>query len=50
MAYIMARKCTDGRYRLFYRGTTNEVFPGMTWTTAAAARMHAMVEAARPTT
>lgn len=39
-AYIMARKGSDGRYRLFYRGTTNEVCPGLTFATAAAARAH----------
>lgn len=47
MLYIMARKGADGRYRLFYRGTRNEVFPGMAWATAADARWHYKVEVAR---
>ena len=47
MHYVTARKGTDGRYRLFFTGTTNEVFPGMAWTTARDARMHAAVHNAR---
>lgn len=46
-AYIKAKRGPDGRYRLFFRGTRNEVYPGLDWPTAAAARMHYRVEAAR---
>lgn len=48
-AYIKAKRGPDGRYRLFFRGTRNEVYPGLDWPTAAAARMHYRVEAARRT-
>lgn len=41
LEYITAIRGTDGRYRLFYRGTRNEVFPGVTFTSAAAARGYA---------
>jgi hypothetical protein len=41
MIYIVARRSSGGPWRLFYRGTGNEVFPGMTWTTAAGARAYA---------
>jgi hypothetical protein len=48
MTYIVARRVSggpwDGPWRLFYRGTGNEVFPGMTWATAAAARAYAAAQ------
>ena len=47
LTYIAARKQSDGSYTLVYRGTSNEVFPGMRWPNAAVARMHAKVEQAR---
>ena len=47
MNYVKAERGSDGQYRLFYRGTRNEVYPGLTWPTAAAARMHARVQLAR---
>lgn len=43
-AYVKAERGSDGRYRLFYRGTRNELFPGETWPTAAAARRAANPE------
>jgi hypothetical protein len=43
MTYVIAKKCQDGRYRLFYRGTTREVCPGASFPTAAAARSWAAV-------
>jgi hypothetical protein len=44
--YTQARRGNDGRYRLYYRGTGNEFAPGHSFTTAAAARRHAMARAA----
>jgi hypothetical protein len=41
MTYITAKRGNDRRWRLFYSGTRNEVFPGSSWPTAAAARAHA---------
>jgi hypothetical protein len=41
MTYVMTRRGNDGRWRLFYRGTGNEIFPGQTFATSAAARAFA---------
>jgi len=41
LTYVMARRGNDGRWRLFYRGTGNEIFPGQTFATSAAARAFA---------
>ena len=44
--YMQARRGNDGRYRIYYRGTSNEAAPGHSFTTAAAARRHAAARAA----
>ncbi len=44
--YMQARRGSDGRYRIYYRGTANEAAPGHSFTTAAAARRHAAARAA----
>jgi len=37
--YMVVKKIRrDGMYRLFYRGTSNEVYPGRSWHSAAVAR------------
>jgi hypothetical protein len=41
LTYVMARRGNDGRWRLLYRGTSTEVFPGQTFGTSAAARAFA---------
>ena len=38
MLYIQARKFGADRWRLYFRGTKNEVFPGEVFRTSAAAR------------
>jgi len=37
-AYIVARRSPRGQWRLFYRGTRNEVFPGELFASAQEAR------------
>lgn len=38
--YIQAKKQSDGKYKLFYRGTRNEIFPDETFRTAREARSY----------
>jgi hypothetical protein len=44
MAYVNARKQANGKYKLFWRGTNNEIFYGKTFTNAAEARMYYKVQ------
>lgn len=46
-AYIQAKKYPDGRYRLFYRGTRNEVFPGRFFKSAKEARQYFLTQKAK---
>ncbi len=46
MHYMKASRGRDGRYRLFFVGTANEVFPCRSFSTAAAARQYAAARAA----
>ena len=41
MAYIKAERGSDGGWRLFFRGTQNEVWPGRVFANAASARRYA---------
>jgi len=44
MGYVRAERIPGGGYRLFFRGSGNEVFPGQRFPTAHAARMAYAVE------
>lgn len=44
LAYVQARKQPNGKYKLYYRGTRNEVFPGETFVSASEARMYYKVQ------
>ena len=44
MGYAMAKKQATGGYKLFWRGTRNEVFPGEVFTSAAEARNYMKVQ------
>ncbi len=46
MTYIKAERGSDGGWRLFYRGTRNEVYAGRVFANAASARRYAAARAA----
>ena len=46
MDYIKAERGSDGGWRLFYRGTRNEVYAGLVFANAASARRYAAARAA----
>jgi hypothetical protein len=46
MNYIMAKRGTDGAWRLYYRGTRSEVYVGLVFANAASARRYAAARAA----
>jgi hypothetical protein len=49
MAYIQARRGRDGGWRLFYRGTENEVYAGRVFADCASARKYAAAKIAAAT-
>ena len=46
MNYITAKRGPDGAWKLYYRGTRNEVYAGLTFANAASARRYAAARAA----
>lgn len=46
MNYITAKRGPDGAWKLYYRGTRNEVYAGLAFANAASARRYAAARAA----